>query len=1113
MKKLSLVLTLVCFAFGFAMAQRTVSGTVTDEKGDALIGASILVKGTSNGTVSDVDGKYSLSVPAGSNVLVISYTGFSEQEITLGASNIQDVIMKEGVQIDEVLVTAVGIQREKKALGYSVTDLKGDDLAQRSEPDPVRAIAGKVPGVQITGAGGGPGQSTKINIRGNSSLTGNTQPLFVVDGIPFDNSTNATTGANGGAQYSSRAFDIDPNNIESMTILKGAAAAALYGSRATNGVVVITTKSGSRNTRKGLEVTYNSSYQLEQISGIPDYQNTYGQGSNQVYNGGFIGNWGSPFASEVDRLNSTYGTNYSKVIQPGYPEGTVAHPLVSTGFAAPRFSSVFPELFETLPDGTRRAIPVPYRPYDIIQDFFETGQVWENSLNINAGGKEGSLSGTVSRMSNNGIVPNSEASRTSLSFGGNAKLSNGLVVSGNVTYVNTTQGTPPTAGALFGGNFGGSDGGSIFTRLFYLPRNFDLNSSNPEGIPYPFENPVSGDNVFYRALDNPLWLAKYSRYESDVNRVYGNIALSYDVLPWLNLTARGGMNTYTDSRKNILRPGGTNDANGRIWTDDITYRETNLDYLATITRDITSDIDFRLIGGLNLNQREYKDRYVDADNVISPGLYNTNATSSQTSYEENRKQRFYAIYADLQIGYKNYLYLGATARNDWSSTLPQGKNSYFYPGVNVAFVFSDAFGLTNNIFSYGKVRGAWTQVGNEASPYLTATTYRILNTHTSPGGTVFNRATLDNRLGNANLTNELTTEIEFGADLRFFRNRVGLDITWFDRKSSDQITPARLPASTGFIEGIVNAGEIQNKGWEIGLNLTPIRTAGGFEWNALVNFSRIRSLVIDAGDGSELYLENLGITWGGGGSVHREGFPYGQIIGSAPARTNSYDADGNYIGEGDYLINKELGTYLVLPDLEIIGDPNPDFLLGFVNTFSYKGLSIQTLIDWRQGGDMFLTTAGDLMLRGQLKITEDREALRVIPGVYGDAATFQPVTDENGNFIKNTTGITAFDYHFGDGFGSYGADETNIYDATTIRLREVSVSYDFPKGLLKKTPFGSARLSVSGRNLWFATPNILGDLNMDPEVLGETAGSNVQGFEYGSYPTTRRYGVNLSVTF
>lgn len=312
MKKLSLVLMLVVGAIVFAVAQRNITGMVTDEKGEPLIGASILVKGTTAGTVTDIDGKYSVSVPAGSSVLLISYTGFTSQEVTLGVSNVVDVKLAESAeQLAEVVVTAIGIQREKKALGYAVSDLGSDDLAQRSEPDPVRAIAGKTPGVLVQGSGGLPGQSTKINIRGNSSLTGNTQPLFVVDGIPFDNSVNATTGATGGAQYSNRAFDLDPNNIESMTILKGAAAAALYGSRATNGVIVVTTKTGAKK-RKGLEVTYNSSFQVEQLSGIPDYQGVYGQGANQVYNGGFIGNWGAPFADQVDRINSVYDLYFCK---------------------------------------------------------------------------------------------------------------------------------------------------------------------------------------------------------------------------------------------------------------------------------------------------------------------------------------------------------------------------------------------------------------------------------------------------------------------------------------------------------------------------------------------------------------------------------------------------------------------------------------------------------------------------------------------------------------------------------------------------------------------------------------------------------------------------------
>ncbi|MCB9080319.1 MAG: SusC/RagA family TonB-linked outer membrane protein [Lewinellaceae bacterium] len=1097
MKKHLLALSLVFFAAIGVYAQRTISGTVTDESGEPLIGASVLVKGTTTGTVTDLDGTYSLNVPANATVLLFSYTGYENKEVTLGASNVIDVSLEEGSeQLSEVLVTAIGIERDKKAMGYAVTNLGSDDVLQRSETDPLRAIAGKVPGVSIAGSGGGPGTSTKINIRGFSSLTGNTQPLFVVDGVPFDNSVNAATGglSSTGNVASNRAFDIDPNNIESVTILKGAAAAALYGSRATNGVVLINTKTGGKSARKGLEVTYNSSYQGEQISGIPDYQDTYGQGSNQVYNGGFIGNWGNPFAEHVDRLNAQYGTNYSKVIVPGYPEGTVPHPLVSTGFAAPRFSTVFPELF----DATGKAMAVPYRPYDIIDPFFRDGSMFENSLNISAGNDGGAMNAVVSRMTNDGILPNSNASRTSLSFGGNAKLTNGLVVSGNVTYVNSTQKSPPAGGSLLGGN-NGTAPGSIFTRLFFLPRNFDLNETNPEGIPYPFENPVSGDNVFYRALDNPRWLAKYNSFNSNVNRVFGNIALSYDVTPWFNLTGRGGINTYSDGQKNITRAGGVADANGEVWTNDVTNTETDLNYLATITRDITDDLDVRLIAGFNWNQRKYSARFVTGDGIISTGLYNTDATQVQQSDEFNRLQRFYAAYGDLQIGYKNYLYVGVTARNDWTSTLPEVNRSFFYPGVNVSFVLTDALGLTSNFLGYAKLRGAWTQVGNEASPYRTATPYLLSAPFTSAAGGQFNQASLSNRLGNADLRSELTTEIEFGADLRFLKNRIGLDFTWFKRNSTDQITFRDTPRSSGFSSATVNAGEIENKGFEVALTLTPVKTRS-FQWESTINFTRIRSLVVDAGEGGDI---NVGVNFAGLSVIHRTGLPYGQIFGSAIARSP----------EGDMLIDKTLGTTILQPANQIIGDPNPDFMASFVNNFTWKGFTLNALIDWRQGGDMYLTTAGSLLLRGQLKLTEDREALRVIPGVYGDTQTFEPIVGEDGNYVRNTTAITSFDYFFSNGFGPYGADETNIFDVTSIRLREISLAYSFPKKLLAKTPFGSARLSVSGRNLWWHAPNILEGVNSDPEVLGESAASNVQGFEYGSYPTTRRFGVNLSVTF
>ncbi len=1105
MKKLLLTLSLVVLAVIGAMAQRTISGKVTDKQSQPLIGASVLVKGSTTGTVTEVDGSYSLTVPANNtgSILLISYTGYLSQEIALGASNVVDAQLEENAQqLNEVLVTSIGIKRDKKALGYSVTNLSGSDLQQRSEVDPVRAVAGKVPGVQITGGGGAPGQSTKINIRGFSSLTGNTQPLFVVDGVPFDNSVNATTGASGGTQYSSRGFDLDPNNIESMTILKGAAASALYGSRATNGVVLVTTKSGSKNARKGLEVTYSASYQNEKISGIPEYQNVYGQGSAQNYNGGFIGNWGAPFANQVDRINAQYGyARYSKIIEPGYGEGIIRHPLVSTGYAAPRYSNVFPELFETDPNNpsAKRPIGVPYRSYDIIDKFFRTGNLVENSLNISAGGKEGSLNAIVSRMSNDGIVPNSKSGRTTFSFGGNSKLANGLTLSGNVNYVNTTQSNPPIGASIFGGNNGTSEG-SIFTRLFFLPRNYDLMEQNPEGIPYPFENPVSGDNVFYRALDNPRWLVKYNSYSSTVNRVYGNMALTYDVLPWLNLTARGGVNTYSEARKNIVRAGGVGDPNGAVWTDNIVNTEIDMNYLATITKNITPDLDFRLITGFNWNQRSFNDNFVAGDGIISTGLYNTNATQTQLSTETNRKQRFYAGYADLQLGYKDFLYLGATARNDFSSTLPKENNSYFYPGVNSSFIITDAFGIKSNIFSFGKIRAALTQVGNEATPYRTTTPYNLRTPFTSATGSLFNLATLSNTLGNNTLVNELTTELEFGADFRFLRNRIGLDVTWFKRNSTNQITQTTVAGTSGFTRAIVNAGEIQNKGLEVALNITPIKTASGFEWTTTFNFTRIRSLVVNAGEGGDIFVGGYSSTLG---TIHRTGQPFGQIFGSQIARTP----------EGDLLIDKTTGQTIQNARAQIIGNPNPDFNLSFINNFSWKGFTLNALFDWRQGGDMYLTTAGSLLLRGQLKLTEDREAVRVIPGVYGNPQTFQALKNEQGNYIRNTTGMTAFDYHFSNGFGIYGADETNVYDITTIRLREVTLGYQFPKKLLAKTPIGSARISISGRNLWWRTPNILKGVNQDPEVLAETSVSNVQGFEYGGYPTTRRYGVNLSVTF
>lgn len=1106
MKKLTLLLAML-LCVGVVMAQTTVSGIISDESGEPLIGANVVVKGSTTGTITDIDGSYTVTLPEGENTLVVSYIGYNDREIVVtGPGTMDFTLSADSELLTEVVVTGLGIKRDKKALGYSVADLSSEEISQKSEADPIRALSSKVPGVSVVGGGGSPGQSTRINIRGNSSLTGNTQPLFVVDGIPFDNQVNATGT---GVQFSNRAYDIDPNNIESMTVLKGAAAAALYGSRATNGVVLITTKTGSKKGRKGLEVSYNSSISFESITKLPNYQDKYTQGSNQNYNGGFIGNWGAPFPEYVDELNAEFhgGTDrYSKVYAAGYPEGTVPHPLVGVPYGAARFQDVFPELLEEDPNDptARRAIPVPLTSHDFLEDFFETGNLIENSFNFSAGDEKASLSATISRMDNTGIVPNAESSRTTLSFGGRAELENGLQVSGGVNYVNTGQASPPTTPSYYNDYAGGADGASIYSRLFYLPRNFNLTD-------YPYENPVNGDNVFYRALDNPRWLVENGRFNSNVNRVFGNLALSYNILPSLSLTAKGGINTYNDAQVSTLRTGSVSDPNGRVTNFDVENTELDFNYFATYDDQLSDDISLRVIGGLNQNQREYESIYIDGDGVIDNSVLTLDGVTTVSAVNSGTfksKQRLYAVYGDVSFGFRNFLYLGVTARNDWTSTLVNPKdfegsnNSYFYPGVSASVILSEAVSSMPSFISYAKLRGAWTQVGNEASPYQTSTTYRLNNPFITTGGSI-PRAALGNTLGLADLVNELTTEIEFGADLRFFLNRVGLDFTWFKRNSTNQITSTQVPASSGFTNSIINAGEIQNKGIELGLNFDIIR-GDGINWNTTVNFTRIRSLVIDAGDGTEIVGDGFtGLI----NNVHREGMPYGALFGTKNARIDNDDLTS------PLLINKASGLPIPLPTDEIIGDPNPDFVLGLINTISFKGLELGVLFDWKEGGDIFSSTAASLLLRGQLAGSTDREGLRVVPGVYGDPASYEPLTDENGGTIQNTTGVTSFDYHFADGFGAYGASEVNVYDATVFRLREISLGYALPTNLLEKLPFGNIRVSVSARNLWFKAPNILEDLNLDPELLPFTADSNLQGIEFGATPNTKRIGVNLSLTF
>ncbi|ERM80889.1 hypothetical protein P872_11600 [Rhodonellum psychrophilum GCM71 = DSM 17998] len=1047
--------------------QRQVSGVVLDEANLPIPGANVLVKGTTRGVISDLDGRFTIEIGPSENILVISYIGYEKMEVAVGNRSEVTVKLSGDIQLSEVIVTAAGIERNASTLGYAVTTLNADKVAQRNEPDPIRSLTGKIAGVNVQGGGGVAGGSTNITIRGNSSLGNNNQPLFVVDGIPFDNSTFEPSGSRqtqSNQSTPSRAFDIDPNTIESMTVLKGAAASALYGSRAANGAIIITTKSGSKRSRKGMEITYSTSYSTEKLSGLPDYQQLYGQGTNGDYRAGVYGSYGSPYSSRP----------------------TIPHPLASTAYP----SSVFPEFYES--NGVT-PLEVPYRSYagENQRNFFRTGNVYENAVTINTGTEKASLLVGASRTENKGVVPGNEVTRTSFNVGGNANLDNGFFVRGTINYVKTDQQSPPIGGS-----------GSVMGNLLFMPTSYDLTS-------YPFEHPITGANIYYRALDNPYWSVKNSPSTSSVDRYFGSFVLGKKVTPWLTIQNTFGFNGFTDARISVLGKGSSVYANGTINTDNINRQELDNTLMATISTNITPDLSFTGILGNNINQRTTRRSAFSGDGIIVSGINDIRNTTTITlsSIPNNQaliQQRFYAFFADMTFNYKSFASLNFVGRNDVSSTLPAANRSYLYGGVNGQFTFTEALKMPKGVLNHGSLRMGYTKVGNEANPYQTI---NVFNANASFGGigSPFSNAnsanvstqTLSNSLTNGGLKPEFITEFEIGTELRFFQNLLTLDLTYYDKLSTSQIFVVNSAPSSGFLTRIINLGETSNKGIEIGLTANPLMSDNGLNWSVSGNFTRNKNRVENIGGFAQLTY---------GGNVHIAGMPYGMIFGTQYARDD----------EGNILVNPQTAKPILATTNGPIGDPNPDFIAGLSNTFTLKGLTLDFLFDWKQGGDLLSTTIGETYARGVLKDTEDRDSFRIGQGVLGDVNTRLPLLDENGNKIPNNTALNYNDYFFGSGFGPSGPSagyigEATIFDATVIRLREVSLGYSLPSTMLRKTPFGSIFISVSGRNLWYLAPNTPKAMNYDPEV--STAGSNNPGYDDLGVPATKRYGVNLRASF
>lgn len=1064
MKQLYLLLTFL-FAFaGAVAAQRTMTGTVTGDDGEPLIGASVRVKNANVGTVTDINGKYTVSVPNGATTLVVSYTGFETQEVVLGASNIADVVMRAGQSLNEVVITALGIKRDRKALGYAATVVSSNEIAEKPETDVARALIGRSPGINIVNSSGLAGSGTKINIRGISTITGNSQPLWIVDGVPINTKANELNDFRDGNVTPTRNLDIDPNNIESISILRGLSATTLYGSQGRNGVILISTKTGGSN-KKRYSASFSQSYHMVEAF-VPEYQNKWANGFDGDY-GEFFSNWGSLFSNNR-------------------PVGR--HPYYE-------WRAVFPERTE-FADATGY---IPQAQPNNVKDFFQRGSSRTTSVNAGVSGDIGSFNVSFNRTGEEGFILNNDLTRNNFTIGGVANITKKLSFNGNFSFISTDMKTP-TIGAGLGSN---SDGGpSVFANLFYTPRNIDL-------MGWPYKHPVTGASVYYRnnnSITHPRWLLENSRQGSYTNRFLSSMAANYQVLDWLKATYRLGIDSYTENQEYWVNRGSVGYpaevaafATGLYRTTSGTNTIYDHSIILSGAKNINADIDFTANVGVNARQDTYQQQGLESSNQVVYGLlehrnFIDNNDRSIRNENLNRYERINLLgaFADVTLGYKSYLYVNLQGRNDWASTHEKDYRSLFYPGASVSFIPTQAFaGLESSTLNFLKLRVGYGTSANFAPAYRTRP-YLALRSNASVDalGNVITLS-LPGLLANPNLKPELQKELEFGMDVRMFDNRFGIDLSVYDRTAQDQIIGRQLDPSTGYDETFINAGTISNKGIELGLSVTPVRLRD-FSWNLRANFTRNRSLVEKLPEGSkEINIDGYSNL----GNFAVEGEPYGVIKGTYAVRNGQ---DGR---TGELLITPN-GDYKISSETAIIGDPNPDFMLSGFSDITFKNITLSAQLDYVHGGDIFSFSASTLVGRGVAKELEEfnPELPVILPGVLEE-------TGEPNNIPMPASGV-----FFGNTIIGGGPDDRGIYDGTRLRLRELSLSYTFPKGFLGKYLADGSTISFIGNNLWFRAFNTPKYSKVDPDRTAFGTGNGL-GFDFMGGPSARRYGVNLRVNF
>lgn len=1051
----------------------TYTSTVVDENNEPLPYVTVHEVNSKNYTTTANNGVFILTTNTKNFTINLSFVGYTSKKIIIENGNLPKkiVLIPSSEQLNEVVVTALGIKREKQSLASSVTTIKPEKLTEVTLTNIVNSLAGQVAGVQVTNGSSGVGSSSRIVIRGENSLSSSNQPLFVVDGVPISNQQITSDLVNDGSlqevDYGNGASEISPDDIASISILKGAGSAALYGARAANGVVLITTKSGKKT--KGLGVSINSSLTVESLLTLPDYQNVYGGGSNGQYSfengaGGGINDGGL----------SSYGPRLDQ----GFLINQFDSPSVDINGNVVRAGDV---ISRTLANGT--LTPITATPWvsnpDNVRNFFKTGITKQNNIAINSSGEKGSSRLSYSNLRNEGIVPNTDLKRDGISLSLNQKINEQLNVNAFVNYINSRSGNRPNLGygyenPLYGFNWTGRQANISSLKDYWQAgqegsQHFDIN---------------------YNWLTNPYLTVFENTNSFNKNRVLGNASAVYNITDKLTVTARAGIDTYNDKRE-FRRAVSTNaNLEGSYREDHVYFRELNTDVLFSYNNKINDNWKYNLSAGANRFDQEIEYSYTLAPQLAIPDIYTlANSKAALVAQSNLFTKRINSIYGTGNLNYKDALYFDVSYRNDWSSTLPEGSNSFAYYSAGISAVVSKLTKLPEAI-SFLKLRFSGASVGNDTDPYQNNQNFLLNQNY----GTDF-RVTNENVLKNANLKPERLNAFETGLEAWFFKNRLQLDASVYQNTSVDQIISSPISQASGFGNFNVNGGKVRTRGLEILLSGVIIKNKN-FKWESSVNFSTSRSIVTELPDGVDQFITGSANVFSGNGGANsvfyiaQEGGRVGDMFGTGFVEINGeilHDSGGNPVQD---------------PNLRLLGNYNPDFQIGFRNKFTYKNVDVSFLFDWRQGGTIVSRTKALGSTSGVLKETLiGRET-----GIVGDGVV-NIGTDDAPQYVANTTNVSASDYY--GKFFARGNEASALYDASYVKLRQLSIYYNFSNDLVNSIGFEKIKIGLTGSNLLLFTENP----HFDPELNALQEQSITQGVEDFSYPSTRSIGVSIKTEF